>query len=62
MDLEARSLFPTDVQFDLVSCQFAIHYAFETEASARTIMANVAARLHPGGVFVGTVPNAAYLV
>ena len=62
VDLEARGLFPPGAQFDLVSCQFALHYAFETEESARTMMANVAARLRPGGVFVGTVPNAAYLV
>jgi len=40
--------------FDMVSCQFAIHYFFETKATLRTFAANVARVLAPGGYFVGT--------
>jgi mRNA (guanine-N7-)-methyltransferase len=48
--------------FDFVSCQFALHYAFETEARARALVRNAASRLRPGGHFVCTVPNAHLIV
>jgi mRNA (guanine-N7-)-methyltransferase len=48
--------------FDFVSCQFALHYAFETEARARALVHNAASRLRPGGHFVCTVPNAHLIV
>jgi mRNA (guanine-N7-)-methyltransferase len=48
--------------FDLVSCQFALHYSFETEEKARGLMHNISSRLKPGGIFVGTIPNANLLV
>jgi mRNA (guanine-N7-)-methyltransferase len=48
--------------FDFVSCQFALHYAFETEARARALIDNAASRLRPGGHFVCTVPNAHKIV
>ena len=44
--------------FDLVSCQFAIHYAFESEETARSAVRNVARLLRPGGHFIGTTVNA----
>ena len=44
-------------QHDAVSCMFAAHYFFSSEASARQFLANVAANLKPGGVFFGTVPS-----
>jgi mRNA (guanine-N7-)-methyltransferase len=53
----ARHL-PAGLCFDVVSCQFALHYSFESEAAARGLLANAAARLRPGGWLVGTVPNA----
>jgi mRNA (guanine-N7-)-methyltransferase len=43
--------------YDLVSCQFALHYAWDAESRARQVLANVAARLKPDGVFVATFPD-----
>ena len=43
--------------FDAVSCMFAAHYFFVSEAAASTFLANVAANLKPGGLFFGTVPS-----
>lgn len=43
--------------FDVVSMQFCMHYAFESEAKAEAMMRNVASHLRPGGVFLGTIPN-----
>ena len=44
--------------FDVVSMQFCMHYAFETEAKARCMLHNVSHWLRLGGVFIGTIPNA----
>ena len=41
--------------FDIVSCQFAMHYAFESEIKMRAFMANVYEGLRVGGTFIGTV-------
>lgn len=43
--------------FNAVTCMFAAHYFFATEASASRFLANVAANLEPGGHFIGTVPS-----
>ncbi|KAG8913073.1 mRNA cap guanine-N7 methyltransferase [Tulasnella sp. 408] len=43
--------------FDVVSMQFCMHYAFETEFKARTMLKNVSQWLRPGGIFIGTIPN-----
>lgn len=48
--------------FDTVSMQFCMHYAFETEEKARCMLGNVAHWLRPGGVFIGTIPNASELM
>ena len=40
-----------------VVSQFAVHYAFESEASASALLAQVAALLRPGGVFFGAAPD-----
>eukprot|EP00168_Porphyra_purpurea_P020228 TRINITY_DN8440_c0_g1_i1.p1 TRINITY_DN8440_c0_g1~~TRINITY_DN8440_c0_g1_i1.p1 ORF type:complete len:362 (-),score=133.72 TRINITY_DN8440_c0_g1_i1:321-1322(-) len=48
--------------FDVVSCQFAVHYAFENEERVRRMLANVAGALKPGGFFIGTTPDASVLV
>lgn len=50
------------VPFDVVSLQFCMHYAFESEAKARVMLENVATWLRTGGVFIGTVPNDALLL
>lgn len=47
-----------DLAFDIISCQFALHYAFATQDRAQSALSNVAAMLRPGGVFIGTIPNA----
>ncbi|KAG6335884.1 hypothetical protein ID866_3221 [Astraeus odoratus] len=50
------------VPFDVVSMQFCMHYAFETAEKARCMLQNVSQWLRKGGVFVGTIPNANYLL
>ena len=51
-----------NIQFDFVSCQFALHYAFESEERARRALENITDRLKPGGHFVGTIINVLRLV
>ncbi|KAI0328103.1 hypothetical protein GY45DRAFT_1029121 [Cubamyces sp. BRFM 1775] len=48
--------------FDVVSMQFCMHYAFESETKARIMLQNVSTWLRPGGIFVGTIPNAKQLM
>ena len=48
--------------FDVVSCQFALHYAFGSEARARRALENVSSLLRAGGVFLGTTADANVLV
>jgi hypothetical protein len=40
--------------FNLVSCQFAIHYFFESVTKLETFCANIDKVLSPGGSFIGT--------
>lgn len=42
--------------------QFCMHYAFESDAKVRCMLENVTRWLRPGGVFVGTIPNADQLL
>ena len=49
-------------QFDVVSMQFCMHYAFETLEKTRIMLDNVSRYLRPGGVFIGTIPNAELLM
>lgn len=39
---------------DVVSCQFAIHYFFESLQTLRNFIQNVSNNLKPGGYFIGT--------
>ncbi|KAH9999001.1 mRNA capping enzyme-domain-containing protein [Russula vinacea] len=48
--------------FDVVSMQFCMHYAFESEAKAHCMLRNVTQWLRPGGIFLGTIPNAEQLL
>jgi mRNA (guanine-N7-)-methyltransferase len=48
--------------FDVVSMQFCMHYAFETEEKVRCMLDNVSRYMRPGGVFIGTIPNADLLM
>ena len=45
-------------KFDLVSCQFALHYAFKSEATAKQALENISNALKPNGLFICTIPNA----
>lgn len=45
-----------NVQFDLVSCQFAFHYCFESLPQAERMLLNISENLKKGGFFVGTTP------
>ena len=50
-------------RFQLASCQFAMHYAFDSEQRASALLANAAGRLEIGhGIFVATIPDANVLV
>ena len=41
--------------FDLVSCQFALHYHFESEQRLNAFLFNVSSKLCEGGYFIGTI-------
>ncbi|CAI6331661.1 unnamed protein product [Periconia digitata] len=43
--------------FDMVTMQFCMHYAFESEEKARGMLRNVSGALKRGGRFIGTIPN-----
>jgi len=49
-------------QFDLVNSQFCFHYFFESEARVRGVFRNVSERLKPGGYFLGTIPDANWIM
>ncbi|KAJ2159652.1 mRNA cap guanine-N7 methyltransferase [Coemansia sp. RSA 552] len=53
---------PPDYQADVISAQFCLHYAFESEQKARQMMRNVSEHLADGGAFFCTIPNANWLV
>ncbi|CAL1703804.1 unnamed protein product [Somion occarium] len=58
-----QAVFPPAGQpFDVVSMQFCMHYAFESEEKARTMLENVSKWMRDGGVFLGTIPNSAQLL
>ena len=46
-----------ETKFDVVSCQFAIHYMFESEDKLETFCANVDKVMKIGGYFIGTCLN-----
>ncbi|XP_076291863.1 RNA guanine-7 methyltransferase [Lasioglossum baleicum] len=50
------------IQFDLVSCQFALHYSFESLQQAECMLRNVSECLKTGGYFIGTIPDTYDLV
>lgn len=53
---------PTGQPFDVVSMQFCMHYAFESEDKARMMLENVSVHMREGGIFIGTIPNSAQLL
>ena len=48
--------------FHFVSCQFALHYAFESEARIRSCLRGISENMKLYGIFVGTIPDANLLV
>ena len=42
-------------KFDLVTCNFSLHYHFQSEERVRTFLVNVVTRLCDGGYFIGTI-------
>lgn len=46
------------MELNLVSCQFAFHYCFESPKQAEMMLKNVSECLRPGGYFIGTMPDA----
>ena len=47
---------------DVVSCQFALHYSFESLPQAECMLKNASESLRPGGYFIGTMPNSNLLM
>lgn len=48
---------PDAFPVDIVSSQFTMHYAFESEQQAKMLLSNVSRALKRGGRFIGTIPN-----
>lgn len=46
------------IELNLVSCQFAFHYCFESLTQAECMLRNAAECLRTGGYFIGTIPDA----
>ncbi|CAK7338316.1 unnamed protein product [Dovyalis caffra] len=61
-ELRLDEVLADDAPFDIVSCQFALHYSWSTEARARRALANISALLRPGGIFIGTMPDANVII
>jgi mRNA (guanine-N7-)-methyltransferase len=53
---------PNEIYFDFVSCQFAMHYHFESEERIRAFLQNVTGKLNEGGYFIGTIIDSNVLV
>ncbi|RKP24446.1 guanine-N(7)-methyltransferase domain-containing protein, partial [Syncephalis pseudoplumigaleata] len=56
-----EQVIPRGEQFDIVTQQFCLHYAFETEHKARQMVKNVADHLSRGGRWIGTLPDAYWI-
>ncbi|GAB0087257.1 mRNA cap guanine-N7 methyltransferase [Sergentomyia squamirostris] len=46
------------MELNIVSCQFAFHYCFESLPQAECMIRNASECLKPGGFFIGTIPDA----
>lgn len=49
-----ESISTPDSQYDIITCNFTLHYLFETEAHLINSLYNISSRLKPNGYFVGT--------
>ncbi|CAD0196010.1 unnamed protein product [Chrysodeixis includens] len=50
------------IKFDVASCQFGLHYSFESLPQAKRMLTNISECLKPGGYFFGTIPDAYEIV
>jgi len=41
-------------RFDIISCQFSLHYYFKDESTLRGYLQNISENCHKGGYFIGT--------
>lgn len=48
-------------QFNVVNCQFALHYAFSSVEKVREALTVVSTYLAKGGIYIVTVPNAEFI-
>ena len=48
--------------FDVVTMQFCMQYAFGTESAVHQMLDNVTRYLRKGGRFIGTIPNADFMM
>ncbi|CAI4228487.1 unnamed protein product [Auanema sp. JU1783] len=60
--VDLAPLIEDKTSFDIVSCQFSLHYSFINEESARCFLKNCTQNLKPGGLFIGTLPDAERIV
>lgn len=44
-------------RFDIINCQFAIHFAFKSEETAKFTLSKISETLCEDGLFIGTLPN-----
>ena len=49
-------------KFDIISCQFALHYAFSSKDKVDTVFKTIQESLREGGAFIGTTTNARWLL
>ncbi|CAL8299547.1 unnamed protein product [Lota lota] len=61
-ELLSEHLKEPGARFDVCSCQFVLHYSFESQGQAETMLKNACDNLKPGGFFIGTTPDAYELV
>jgi mRNA (guanine-N7-)-methyltransferase len=54
---DVTSQWESKLQFDVVSCQMALHYSWESESTARMMLYNVSIKLRDRGHFIGTIPD-----
>lgn len=49
--------FDLEMKFDVISCQFSLHYAFASKEVFETSIKNITNHLADGGLFYATIPN-----
>jgi len=60
--IETLENYPKESKFDITSCQFSIHYGFESEEQAKILLSNACENVKVGGYFLGTTLNSNELI